>query len=84
MRWMPGLAVAVLLAALAAPLVAADSEEAMARDYSRVRAPAAPRTQEWMSRCKERWLCKLPHGKRGANDAHLASRRARLHGLPRR
>ena len=47
MRWMPGLAAAVLLAALAAPPVAADSEEAMARDYSRVRAPAAPRTQEW-------------------------------------
>ena len=46
-RWMPGLAGAVLLAAIAAPLVAADVEQAVSRDYSLVRAAAAPRTQEW-------------------------------------
>ncbi|HYG49141.1 MAG TPA: multiheme c-type cytochrome [Allosphingosinicella sp.] len=39
----------VALIALASPLSASEGEKPVARDYSRVRAAAAPRTQEWDS-----------------------------------
>ena len=35
------------LAVLASPLGASEGEKPVARDYSLVRAPAAPRTQDW-------------------------------------
>jgi hypothetical protein len=38
---------AFVLTLLASPLVASEAEKAVTRDYSLVRAPAAPRTQEW-------------------------------------
>jgi hypothetical protein len=47
MRCIPGLAGAALLVAIGAPLIAAEVEKAVPRDYSLVRAAAAPRTQEW-------------------------------------
>ena len=47
MRCMPGLAGAALLVTIGAPLIAAEVEKAVPRDYSLVRAAAAPRTQEW-------------------------------------
>ena len=47
MRCMPGLAGAALLVTIGAPLIAAEVEKAVPRDYSLVRAAGAPRTQEW-------------------------------------
>ena len=72
MRWMLGLAAAVLLAALGAPLVAADSEVAMARDYSRVRAPAAPRTQEWSDADAKSAGCVSCHTASDARTMHTS------------
>ena len=47
MRGMVGLAGAALIVTIGAPLIAAEVEKAVPRDYSLVRAAAAPRTQEW-------------------------------------
>jgi hypothetical protein len=37
----------ILLGVLGGPLLASEGEKAVTRDYSLVRAPPAPRTQEW-------------------------------------
>ena len=46
--WIPAFAgMTMMLGLLASPLVASEGEKPVARDYSLVRAAAAPRTQEW-------------------------------------
>src|SRR5687767_447724 len=47
--WIPAFAGMTGLALLASPLFGAEVEKPVARDYSLVRAAAAPRTQEWDS-----------------------------------
>jgi len=46
--WIPAFAgMTTILLALATPLLASEGEKAVARDYALVRAPPAPRTQDW-------------------------------------
>jgi hypothetical protein len=70
---MPGLAAAALLAAIAAPLVAADVEESVSRDYSLVRAAPAPRTQEWSDADAKSVGCVSCHTASDARTMHASS-----------
>lgn len=58
---------------LASPLSASESEKAVARDYSLVRAPAAPQTQEWeVAEAKSE----------GCVSCHTESDRKTMHASP--
>ena len=72
--WIPafaGMTGAVLL--LTSPLGAAETEKPVARDYSLVRAAAAPRTQEWD-------LAEAKSG--GCVSCHIESDRKTMHSSP--
>ena len=70
---------------LASPLVASEGEKPVARDYSLVRAAAAPRTQEWDAAEAKSAGCVSCHTDSDQQDDALEpGGGARLHRLPRR
>src|SRR4051812_43884152 len=72
--WIPAFAgMTLALGLLTSPLLASEGEKPVARDYSLVRAPAAPRTQDWE---------KAEAKSAGCVSCHTDSDRKTMHATP--
>ena len=70
LAWIPAFAGMTLMIAVANPILAAEGEKAVVRDYSLVRAAPAPRTQDWAEAEAKSAGCQSCHADSDAHTMH--------------